>query len=541
MRIRCDEEQALWRAPAESGQALIAPSWSTLRTALAPVNRVSCVAAVDCGGRSGRELIEEARSALLNEAAGYSRAYRYVDLPADTRTMVLTGHQPELFHPGVWFKNFVAAHLAEEQNGVAVHLVIDNDLPRGLSVRCPTRADGKIVIQRCPIDLGGPLWPYEDRPVRDQELFRSAGERLGQTISQLVPGALIADYWPLVLQAADRRAALGYTLAEARHRFEERFGLHTLEIPLSRVCQLEPVRWWWAWLFGQAMDLQRVYNGVLDEYWQERASGRARLPVAALRTDGAWCELPFWAWSRDYPVRKPLWCRVHQHCVELSTRNRIHLCLPRRRDVARAAEELARAETAGVRIRPRALLTTLTARCLLGDLFIHGIGGAHYDQLTDRLAVRFFGQAPPPFGVVTATLWLPVEHSHISHEELTEARRMLRELTYHPERFLRNSDDPQIEKLVQEKSRWKKRVEGADRPVQFEVITRVNSLLQPYVAPLRLQWLEKLERLERQRAICRVLDAREYPFVLFPESFLKEAFRSFVAAARQVDMPLVQM
>ena len=37
----------------------------------------------------------------------------------------------------------------------------------------------------------------------------------------------------------------------------------------------------------------------------------------------------------------------------------------------------------GIRLRTRALTTTLFARYVLGDLFVHGIGGAKYDELGD--------------------------------------------------------------------------------------------------------------------------------------------------------------
>ena len=59
-----------------------------------------------------------------------------------------------------------------------------------------------------------------------------------------------------------------------------------------------------------------------------------------------------------------------------------------------------------MRLRTRALTTTLFSRFLLGDLFIHGIGGAKYDELGDEIARRFFGIEPPGFLTVSMTLWL---------------------------------------------------------------------------------------------------------------------------------------
>ena len=57
--------------------------------------------------------------------------------PADR--LVVTGHQPELFHPGVWVKNFAAAAIAREPGGSALNLIVDNDIPKSSTVRVPRR------------------------------------------------------------------------------------------------------------------------------------------------------------------------------------------------------------------------------------------------------------------------------------------------------------------------------------------------------------------------------------------------------------------
>ena len=65
-------------------------------------------------------------------------------------------------------------------------------------------------------------------------------------------------------------------------------------------------------------------------------------------------------------------------------------------------------EARGIEIRPRALITTMYARLFLSDLFIHGIGGAKYDELTDAIIRRFFGIEPPAYMTVTGTVRLPI-------------------------------------------------------------------------------------------------------------------------------------
>ena len=76
---------------------------------------------------------------------------------------------------------------------------------------------------------------------------------------------------------------------------------------------------------------------------------------------------------------------------------------PGRRAIDRVAAK-GRRKSAPVRSSPRS-----GRDLVLGDLFIHGIGGGNYDRVTDTIVERFFGRAPPHFLVLSATLHLPIE------------------------------------------------------------------------------------------------------------------------------------
>ena len=78
------------------------------------------------------------------------------------------------------------------------------------------------------------------------------------------------------------------------------------------------------------------------------------------------------------------------------------------RDAWKSAEALQAALTgAGVVIRPRALTLTMFVRLCLSDLFIHGIGGALYDQITDGILAELFADVPA-YGCVSAAWLLPL-------------------------------------------------------------------------------------------------------------------------------------
>ena len=92
------------------------------------------------------------------------------------------------------------------------------------------------------------------------------------------------------------------------------------------------------------------------------------------------------------------------------------------------------------------------ARLVLSDIFIHGIGGAKYDQLTDAIVRRFFGVEPPGYLVATATLKLPLPRQSVEEVDIARIDQMLRELRYHPELYV--DGDADALQLVAEKRHW---------------------------------------------------------------------------------------
>ena len=143
-----------------------------------------------------------------------------------------------------------------------------------------------------------------------------------------------------------------------------------------------------------------------------------------LALEDGWLEAPFWIWDAGNPHRRRLFVRQRGDEIVLSDRAGFEraLSLSPEGDASRAAEQLAELAARGVRLRTRALITTLFARLFLGDLFLHGIGGAKYDQVTDAIIERFFGLKPPQYMTLTATLRLPIKRAEVTTDD---ARRWI--------------------------------------------------------------------------------------------------------------------
>ena len=194
-----------------------------------------------------------------------------------------------------------------------------------------------------------------------------------------------------------------------------------------------------------------------------------------------------------------------------------------------AVDQLLSLAERGIKIRTRALTTTLFARLILSDLFLHGIGGAKYDQVTDQIARQFFGFKLPKFAAVSATLRLPIAHTAVNMTSESELTRQMRELRYHPERYVEANGQlpteklPAVDKLVATKRGWVQTVKTpANARARHAAIAAANAALQPYVSDLRhrIEW--QREELAHRKCANTVLDSREYSFCLHPRQHFEK-------------------
>jgi hypothetical protein len=527
---RAIESRSL-RAPQGDSQTLTAPAWPALPQVVAGNRQQLASVHDDVQGRSLAELSAAARRNLVQFAVAYTSQYRGVpDRWQDCERLagvpfILSGHQPELFHPGVWYKNFVLDGLARQTAGIGIHLLIDSDLCRGASIRVPAGSVDRPRVAAVSYDKPAVEVPYEERSILDSATFSTFADRASGLVRPFVAEPLVAQLWPLMMERNPRQTNLGLRLAQGRHALEESWSNETLELPQSAVCQLPEFAWFVAHLLAQMPRFHSAHNEALATYRRAHHLRNRAHPVPDLASADGWLEAPFWIWTSDDPVRRPLFARRVGNEVEVSDRHAltISLRLSEDGDATSAAEQLAALASRGIKLRTRALTTTLFARLLLSDLFLHGIGGAKYDQVTDEIVRSFFGFEPPEIATVSATLRLPVNHAASESAAAGQWEQRLRELRYHPEQFVTcdvgeaRRDDCRAAEIVAAKRNWLQMPKTPQNARERHLaIAGANEALQAYVAPLRDQ-IEH-ERFDTQKHKRReaILRSREYSFCLYP-------------------------
>ena len=528
------------RVPRTDRAVLAVPPLADLSN-LAVANAAAVPASLDVQGRSLGQLREWTREETLRRAETYTRSLGAEVTPADRAApLIAGGHQPELFHPGVWAKNFVLGRVAGAVGGTALNLVIDSDLLPGTRVRVPAGSRRAPRVNSVPFDADRSPRPWSAARVRDPILFDSFGLRLGEALEPYGLRPLAADHWG----RACCGDGLAHRLTAFRRGVEGAWGLHNLEIPIGEVCESDPFRWFVGHLVAHAARFRADHDAALDAYRDTHGVKAENRPVPPLAKLGEHVELPLWVWTDADPARRRVFVRPAGRCRVALTdgppgggRDFAEFPLTERMDACCAVEALRELPGRGVRLRTRALATTLFSRLCLGDLFVHGIGGATYDAVTDGIVRRFFGVDPPSYAAVSATAHLPfAEPFGADPAGVRQLEDELRALRFHPDRFLPDPPPPAAADLVDRKdaliaaqkdaathglSRSERRARTPANAARRDALDAVNRGLAALLADRAAAVRGELADLEAKLAADRLLTSREFSLAVFPEEVLR--------------------
>lgn len=509
--------------------------------------------------------IRALRRAVRTEVAALAKQYAlgYTSEPTICPSMVwlVGGHQPEAFHPGVWYKNFLmdAAAKALSKSGLAavgLHLIIDHDLPKSLSIKTPYRLDsdsGLVALGHSGLVAVGPcLMPIRScravgHPPEPWHRYRIDTERIEEFVLDIEASArsiglsvpLAREFFePIRKQEPDRDAAIA--LSQARHLLEIQQGLGNVDLPMSLICQTKTWFDFVEYCLQNAERLFEIYNQALEVYRAREKITNPGQPVAHLVRGSDWIELPFWLYRASDPLRNRLWFRRGTLTWEIGSGSRIDQLAwtmpfdPQKGGLLAAIEQRS---ADAICLRPRALMTTLFLRCFLADGFVHGIGGGIYDRLTDDIIRGLFGIDPPGYTIATATLHLPVQDALRrsaagAQSELEQLKRVSRTLRSAPQYCLVASD-PVQQSLAREHSELLSAMPERGRKKSWhkqmvELKGRIRKAIDPYVQ----EHQSHLQAAHRRAQEAQLLTSREYSILLFPKRNCVDRLKALASQVR---------
>lgn len=405
-------------------------------------------------------------------------------LPTD-RPLILTGHQPGFFHPGILAKYLAARALAHRTAAAAAMLVVDHDAAEPLALSLPSSLDPDRLPTPIPLHLGSPLplgAAAESLPaIPDPTPTPTLPAHLPEPVRRATDRALAA----LRDAATDPRstnAALQAALANA-HLLD----IHPLGplIPSSRLPHTDLFRSLVARLADEPAALLAFNRAVAAH----PSAGVA--PLAGVHHD-----------RTDHNPELPLW-RLDPHGRRLPLRLD-HL-----------------ASTPPDRLRPRALLMTGLLRLAACELFIHGTGGAAYDRATDHWFQHWLGSPlPAPVLTASADLYLPSEPTEpATPADLAAADYLAHHARHSPAALDLHADEAERRRLVAA-------IDAApDEPARYAAFRNLHDFLANY----RQRHADRLALLDRHRRRLhhiarwrRSNQGRTWPAFLYPTQLLNQ-------------------
>ncbi len=411
-------------------------------------------------------------------------------IPLDPKGIwLMGGHQPELFHPGVWLKNFYLAGLAKRVDGTAINLIVDTDTVKHPILKIPLRGDSPEFTQLAEVSLDGgeeeSIWAQ--RAIHNRRTLVNLDQRIAPLIGEWSWRPAIMELWengklePILERS---HSNLGLFHVELRRSLEREWGIQTVEIPVSQLSQTSAFREFAKGIVDDLPQFVQVYNQGITNYRQKRGLQSRTHPATLLAQQGETYETPFWQGIPKPPYRGKWF--------------------------AKQGDPLPQA------LYPRAFTLTLFVRLFLADVFLHGLGGGLYDEVTDEIIHEFYHLDPPRYAVATGTLRLPFEYYPAPSRNRSQLLAELRKLDWNPEEFVQTPLS--IEK-------WKLREQAITATQNRKPIARrirvVNSELRDTLCELRQAKLEEIAAFDSWTQANALLRNRDYSWVLHPLETLK--------------------
>ncbi len=453
---------------------------------------------------------------------------------SDEGFIIVTGHQPDFIHPGVWAKHVVSARLAQAMQGKVLNLVVDSDVVKRSSLPAPVVKQGSVSLDRVPYTTAGKDLSYEQMPQLSQEQIDDFESRLQNSLGSSYAASQWSTFFTGVRSATDAKDWVDQAVA-GRRAIESGLGISVIDHRISENWCTPLV----ADMLLHARKFAESYNKALATYRLENnVKGQAR-PIPDLLISDDRCEVALWTHAANSP-RQRLFVSADDKQVRLFADETEIASLPLdtlRSHQCAACKQLAEnLRQSGRELRPRALTLTLWARLLLADIFVHGIGGAKYDRITDNIIRDYYEIQAPIMACASATLHLPLPTHSAGTASLQQLHRESRDWQHNPHLALDGLPEAQdhlttLQTLITQSQALRK-TSPQDRRARREVfdnLRKIKAQLQQY-QPERQATIDariaqmRLTTLENEIAL-----GREYFFGLFDDETLHQLLAALPA------------
>jgi len=543
-------ERLSFKVPQKNKQIFLSPSGDKISSLLEENKKIFSQYSFKILNQPFKEVRENSRKGVVKEALRFSRkfdsniekkinpAYQYI---------IQSGHQPVFFHPGIWIKNIFLNELIKSpllDKCLGLNVILDNDICKDINLSLPVlSSNGNLELEKINFlsSALAPNLPFEEYPCPSLELItkftrdiicklkllESENKNILNNFKNFAPCLENSSHF---CSRNYKKANLGEFLGLARRLYEQEIEPAYLEIPFSQICNNDEFLSFFLEITKNIESFSKIYNNKLDEYRKLFKIRTQAIPSPNLLIKKNLTGVPFWIWKEGDQRRKIFILREEGgNYLYNDSYGKIFLI---EKDSLKSLSSLKTfLKEKKLKIRPKALLLTLYNRLFVSDLFIHGLGGAKYDLVTDEIIREFFKVEPPRFLVASCTLYLNFKSSHSASDfKISALKNKIRDLEFNPERYinelpLTKKEKIQIGELVEKKTELIKKIKGVSSPIEkreiSEEIKVISNFIVEKIISLKYELDKKIEKEEEKIKQVKVYTFREFPYCFFSPKTLR--------------------
>ena len=461
--------------------------------------------------------------------------------------IIQTGHEPILYHPGIWIKNHLVKYLAKKLGGVGINMIVDNDACNMAFIYVPILTEVLSSVQKMTLVKNMDNMAYEEIILDDIETILKFKEAVicmlrkntfdENTITTIKCMQTAFEKFINRITEYYRRGCVDIVglLTSARSEMEESFGINNLEIPVSWICDTDGFYQFLLNILHRADPFAKIYNSKLAEYRSIHKIRSKANPLPDLKISGDLVELPFWIWKIG-GQRERCYILNGEDSMKITNGNDTLVILKKSDNVIKNISMLKTLIDASIKIRPRAITTTIFSRLFFSDVFVHGIGGAKYDTITDEIIKEFFGVEPPASVTISSTLFLPFNTFDTSNECLTRLKQVVNDMRYNPERHAPKEawEDAEFINRISEKQKLLKMINVGNKDEKRLYFNQIKELNRLLLTKINTEFQNKQREINKNRHALAYNEAvrfREYPVFIYPTKVLREYFPNVCSSA----------
>ena len=344
--------------------------------------------------------------------------------------VLASGHQPIIYHSGILYKNYlISRHVKNNKNAIGLNIIIDTDV--GDSGKLAVVKKGVYGLERANFHLAEKDRLFNSTNLKDAAEIAAVFDELTQALA----GFTGVDNRSIEIYKKLYQDFEGTSVVEANtaiRRYYEGKAKY-IEIPLSEILVLPEIQSYICKLFKDYKKLFWTYNETLDAFRLEHKIKNVANPFPNLILKGNRIEMPFWLIDRKSSTREIIWLESSENNLLVYSEEKL-VAKGNVEEISKVLETL----QLDYQVVPKASFITQILRLGISDLFIHGLGGAKYDEFTDRFIKLYASRNVPSFCTASASRFLL--EKEISKYELEKSEHeKRRDMRFHIKNYLADS------------------------------------------------------------------------------------------------------